>query len=92
MVVNAATRDSDLEWLHSTIGDGPREVRLVERAELAMLAVQGPTARELAAPMLDAGPAALALAPFNSLLQDDIFVARTGYTGEDGWEIVLPVA
>jgi aminomethyltransferase len=39
-----------------------------------------------------AGPAALALKSFGSLLQDDLFVARTGYTGEDGFEVVLPVS
>jgi aminomethyltransferase len=59
-----------------------------------MLAVQGPKARELAAPCIDAGfrDAALDLKPFHGMDAGDWFVARTGYTGEDGWEVVLPAA
>jgi len=92
LVVNAATRDKDLAWIrkHADAFD----VAVTERAELAMIAVQGPQARELAAPCVDAEyrDAALALKPFNGLFAGDSFVARTGYTGEDGWEIVLPAA
>ncbi len=56
-----------------------------------MLAVQGPKARELAAPLIDeeSREAALNLKPFNGLQAGELFVARTGYTGEDGFEIVV---
>lgn len=89
VVVNAATRDADLAWMEARI-DG-LAAGLTERAELAMLAVQGPAARELCAPLLPDGAAeaALALAPFECYETPELFVARTGYTGEDGWEIVL---
>ena len=92
LIVNAATREKDLAWIGERAA--PFDVKVVERGELAMIAVQGPNARELAAPCIDAGwrDAALALKPFNGLQAGDIFVARTGYTGEDGWEIVLPAA
>ena len=92
LIVNAATRDKDLAWIRQQAA--PYDVNVVERAELAMIAVQGPKARDLAAPCIDAEwrDAALALKPFNGLQAGDIFVARTGYTGEDGWEIVLPAA
>ncbi len=92
LVVNAATRAKDLAWIRKQAK--PFDVRVTERAELAMMAVQGPRARELAAPCVDAEhrEAALALQPFNGLFAGDWFVARTGYTGEDGWEIVLPAA
>ncbi len=92
LVVNAATRTQDLAWL-ARVADRD-DVVLRHRDNLLMLAIQGPAARGLAAPLLanGAGPAALALKPFTSLLQDDLFVARTGYTGEDGFEVVLPVA
>ena len=59
-----------------------------------MLAVQGPAARELAAPLLpqDLREPALALKPFHAVESPAAFVGRTGYTGEDGWEILLPAA
>ena len=92
LVVNAATREKDLAWIRKQAE--AFSVHVVERAELAMIAVQGPKARELAAPCVDAEyrDSALALKPFNGLFAGDWFVARTGYTGEDGWEIVLPAA
>jgi aminomethyltransferase len=90
LIVNAATREKDLAWIRKQAADF--DVRVDERAELAMIAVQGPNARELAAPLIAADwrDAAMALKPFNGLQAGDTFVARTGYTGEDGWEIVLP--
>ncbi len=92
LIVNAATREKDLAWIREQAA--AFDVNVVERAELAMIAVQGPNARELAAPCIDAEwrDAALALEPFNGLQAGDTFVARTGYTGEDGWEMVLPAA
>ncbi|MBU2677675.1 MAG: glycine cleavage system aminomethyltransferase GcvT [Gammaproteobacteria bacterium] len=92
LIVNAATREKDLSWIRQRAA--PFDVKVVERPELAMIAVQGPNAREMAAPCVDGDwrDAALALKPFNGLQAGDVFVARTGYTGEDGWEIVLPAA
>jgi aminomethyltransferase len=89
LVVNAATRDKDLAWIGAQAARHGVEVR--ERRDLAMIAVQGPNARAKAAPLL--GPrrdVALALKPFTAAAVDELFVARTGYTGEDGWEIVVP--
>lgn len=92
LIVNAATREKDLAWIRQQAS--AFDVDVVERPELAMLAVQGPEARERAAPCIDAEwrDEALALKPFNGLQAGDVFVARTGYTGEDGWEIVMPAA
>ncbi len=92
MVVNAATRDKDLAWITSQAADVA--VTVTERQELAMLAVQGPTAREAAAGILPADwrAQAMELKPFFGLEAGDWFIARTGYTGEDGFEIVMPVA
>jgi aminomethyltransferase len=89
VVVNAATREADLAWMHKMLG--ARQVVLNERDDLGMIAVQGPRAREITAPLLpgDVGKAALELGAFESLDQDGVFIARTGYTGEDGWEILL---
>jgi len=91
-IVNAATREKDLAWMRQHAESCG--VTVNERAELAMLAVQGPAARDLAAPCIDAEwrEQALALQPFTGMEAGDLFVARTGYTGEDGWEIVMPAA
>ena len=92
LIVNAATRKKDMAWIRDKAA--AFDVDVIERAELAMLAVQGPEARELAAPCIDTEwrESALALKPFNGLQAGEMFVARTGYTGEDGWEIVMPAA
>jgi aminomethyltransferase len=90
MVVNAGTRDKDLDWLrqHAT----GFEVSVEPRLDLAMIAVQGPEARRKAATLLEPEHArqAMALGSFFGAPLGDWFVARTGYTGEDGWEIMMP--
>ena len=90
LVVNAATRDKDLAWIETQAPPFAVEVR--ERPELAMIAVQGPQARERFAGLL--GPAeaeaVLGLPRFAAAEVGELFVARTGYTGEDGFEITLP--
>jgi len=91
IVVNAATRAADLDWMTRVAADFAITVH--ERAELMMLAIQGPKATALAAPLLPAAlrQPALDQVPFMSNSDGDWFVARTGYTGEDGWEIVLDI-
>ncbi len=90
LIVNAATRDKDLVWIRQQAES--YGVAVSERAELAMIAVQGPKARELALPCVDESwrRAALELRPFYGMHAGDLFIARTGYTGEDGFEIVMP--
>lgn len=98
LVVNAATRDKDLAWIGAQAGAFGVEVR--ERPELAMIAAQGPNAREKALSLLDDASAAKVakltrFAAADATLRDGgapLFVARTGYTGEDGFEIVVPEA
>ena len=90
LVVNAATREKDLEWLARQIGDHSVELR--ERPDLAMIAVQGPRAREIVASTRPDGEALLGLPPFRAYRNDDMLIARTGYTGEDGFEIMIPAA
>jgi aminomethyltransferase len=92
VVVNAATRDKDLAWISKQAA--AFSVSTVEQPDLAMIAVQGPAARELAATLIDDDyrDASLALQPFHAMEAGKLFIARTGYTGEDGWEIVLPSA
>jgi aminomethyltransferase len=92
LVVNAGTRDKDLAWIRAHAA--PFAVEVSERADLAMLAVQGPEARAKAAQLLapEAATAALALDSFVGRQLGAWFVARTGYTGEDGFEIMMPAA
>lgn len=92
LVVNAATRAKDLAWLRRQAE--PFGVDVSERADLAMIAVQGPQARERALTVLPRSLAkpARELGPFFACADGDWFVARTGYTGEDGFEITLPAA
>ncbi|MFF7707435.1 glycine cleavage system aminomethyltransferase GcvT [Pseudomonas sp. NPDC007930] len=90
LVVNAATRDKDLAWLQQHLP--AQGIRLQLRPDLAIFAVQGPQAREKVAQLLGQAHAELIqrLAPFEGALAGDWFIARTGYTGEDGLEILLP--
>jgi len=90
LVVNASTRDQDLAWMQARL-DG-FDVQLRERSELAMLAIQGPHARQKIAELVtqSRGNLIQLLKPFEGLSDGDWFIARTGYTGEDGLEIILP--
>ncbi len=90
MVTNAATRQKDIAWI--TDQAKAFAVEVIERQDVAMLAVQGPKARERVKSVLptDLRATALALAPFYCCWNDRFFIARTGYTGEDGFEIILP--
>jgi aminomethyltransferase len=92
VVVNAGTRDKDLAWMRRHAA--PLGVALRERTDLAMLAIQGPEARAKAAQLLGAAAAseALELPSFVGREFGAWFVARTGYTGEDGFEIMMPAA
>lgn len=90
IVLNSATREQDLSWL-SQHAEG-FSIGLQERNELAMIAVQGPDAIALT---LKASEPAYAdaistLAPFECVDVSDWFFSRTGYTGEDGLEIIAP--
>jgi aminomethyltransferase len=92
MVVNAGTRDKDLAWIAKHALDF--NVSVEERKDLAMIAVQGPNARRKAAALLPPQDqaAAMELKPFFGAALGSWFVARTGYTGEDGFEIMIPAA
>ena len=90
LVVNAGTSAKDLDWIN---GQAQRfEVQVCHRDDLGILAVQGPQARATVLPLLSdkIRAEADALKPFQAYLRDDQFVSRTGYTGEDGFELILP--
>jgi aminomethyltransferase len=89
LVVNAATREKDLAWINRQ-GEA-FDVTITEHPELALIAVQGPQARRQVYSLLTETEAAAAdgLKPFFAAQLGSLFVARTGYTGEDGFEISM---
>ncbi len=91
MVVNAGTAEKDLAWLAGLRDEWNLATDIRPRRDLAMIAVQGPNAREK---FWKVHPGERArtekLAPFNAAVGEPLTVARTGYTGEDGFEVIAP--
>jgi aminomethyltransferase len=92
LVVNAGTATKDIAWLRELVAQRGLDLTLHPRDDLAMIAVQGPQARAKAWQALPSSEALTAhLKPFSgAFVGNDVFVARTGYTGEDGFEIMVP--
>ena len=91
LVVNAGTAAKDLAHVESLRARTNAPFSMAPRHDLAMLAVQGPNARAKAWDALpEIRPASEGLAVFQGAFAGEILVARTGYTGEDGFEIALP--
>jgi aminomethyltransferase len=91
LIVNAATADKDLAWLGALVAEHTPELKLTPRRDLAMIAVQGPNARERVWAVLPGARVTTeSLKPFNAVQAGEQLIARTGYTGEDGFEIMLP--
>ncbi|MGE6808836.1 glycine cleavage system aminomethyltransferase GcvT [Pseudoalteromonas nigrifaciens] len=90
LVVNSATREKDLAHLAKISADFA--VTVIERNEFGMIAVQGPNAKAKTATLLTAeqNAAIEGMKPFFGVQTGDLFIATTGYTGEDGYEIVVP--
>ncbi len=91
VVINSATRDKDLDWLNQQASRFDA-LELTERDDVAMIAVQGPNAREKTLALFDPEQHSviLDLQRFAAVEVGDYFVARTGYTGEDGFELLMP--
>ncbi len=90
IVVNAGTRAKDIAWMQAQLTGF--EATLTERADFAMLAVQGPNARAKVMAIMPPHEVELTagLKPFVGVTVGDWFIARTGYTGEDGFEMMFP--
>ncbi|MFK5987164.1 MAG: glycine cleavage system aminomethyltransferase GcvT [Pseudomonadota bacterium] len=100
VIVNSSTREKDLAWFkkqsqefssehssseHSSSGHDSLEI--IEQSELAMIAIQGPESVKIANKILGIK---LDFKPFSAIESGDFFVGHTGYTGEDGYEIICP--
>ena len=97
VVINAATAANDLRWMTARRDEWSLAVTISARREgegaLAMIAVQGPQARQKVGQVLpECQPACAGLKPFFAASVGEHLIARTGYTGEDGYEITLPAA
>ena len=90
LVVNSATREKDLAWM--TKQATGFDITITERPEFGMIAVQGPKAKAKVANLLTSEQtvAVEGMKPFFGVQVGDLFIATTGYTGEDGYEIIVP--
>lgn len=89
LVVNSATRERDLEWLHAVSAN--YKVTLTEQTQYGMVALQGPNAADKLQQVIGAEAFAEVanMKPFVSVQVGDYFIATTGYTGEKGYEIIV---
>jgi aminomethyltransferase len=95
IVVNAGTAEKDLAWMQAKVAEWKLDVTITQRRDgtnnLGIIAVQGPNARAKVWAVLPQVKAATeGLKAFFAAEVDQYFIASTGYTGEDGYEIMLP--
>ena len=93
VIINSSTRDKDIAWLNQQAAGLPN-LTLSERDNVAMIAVQGTNAREKVVTLFadEQRTQIESLSRFMAVDMGDYFVGRTGYTGEDGFEILVSVA
>jgi len=88
LVVNASNREADLAWMRKHLSG---DVRIVDETfTTALIAVQGPRSVETLKRVLNIDPSGMGYYTFTTL--GEFFVSRTGYTGEDGFEIFVPTS
>ena len=97
LILNAATREKDLAWIKAEVDKFSSPLEWSVQDDLALLAVQGPAAIGICSQVLDdingnseLSTALKSVSRFSSTAIDEIFIGRTGYTGEDGVEMLLP--
>ena len=95
IVVNAGTAEKDLAWMQAKVAEWKLDVTIAQRRDgannLGIIAVQGPNARAKVWEVLPQAKAATeGLKAFFAAEVDQYFIASTGYTGEDGYEIMMP--
>lgn len=91
IVVNAGTANKDIVWMTQQAIQHAPQLSITSRDDLAMIAVQGPNARTKVWQVLPQTQAVTQnLENFQAAECGEYFIARTGYTGEDGVEVILP--
>ncbi|MXZ44631.1 MAG: glycine cleavage system aminomethyltransferase GcvT [Gammaproteobacteria bacterium] len=89
IVFNAGVADTDMEWVTAWQQSTALSVSITPRRDLSIIAVQGPKAIQTVIDLLDC-PQLIKTQPFTSMFHNELFIGRTGYTGEDGVEIICP--
>jgi aminomethyltransferase len=97
IVVNAGTAEKDLAWMQAKVAEWKLDVTVTQRRDgannLGIIAVQGPNARAKVWEVLPQTKVATeGLKAFFAAEVDQYFIASTGYTGEDGYEIMMPAS
>ena len=87
LVLNAGTFTKDLKWIEDNILNG---IDIDVRKDLSILAIQGPDAEMQLGNYLNCKSELNSLSSFTAIDIEDVFISRTGYTGEDGFEVILP--
>lgn len=88
LVVNAACKNNDFSYIRSAIGD---QVEVTMHEELALIAIQGPKAHSVLGQAIpEVGTLSFLRTLSKSSEFGDILISRSGYTGEDGFEVALP--
>jgi len=89
LVVNCATRESDISWMESQLGN--MDISLSERTDLSMIAIQGPLALDTLSKCFspEASNELIKRMPFQGLMEEGTLVTTTGYTGEKGVEVMI---
>jgi aminomethyltransferase len=91
LVLNAATGEKDIAWLQALSRSRHADVAVNTHESLCIVAVQGPSARErLWSALPGSREVSANLEAFEASWHGSAMIARTGYTGEDGFEIILP--
>ena len=94
LVVNAANTAKDVAWISEQVKSSGDVAIVDSSSRYALIAIQGPAAREVLQPLtgVDLGELRYYWFAYGEVAAARVTISRTGYTGEDGYEIFVPPA